>query len=81
MTKQLTALGLKVYPSQTNFVLVEFPADSGKTAGDANRYLNQNGIIPRQFAVKDFNNKLRFTVGDNKSMSATIDLLTKFLST
>lgn len=81
MTKQLTALGLKVYPSQTNFVLVEFPADSSKTAGDANRYLNQNGIIPRQFAVKDFNNKLRFTVGDNKSMSATIDLLTKFLST
>ena len=79
MTRGFTEMGLKVYPSQTNFVLVEFPRMQGKTADEANTWLNQNGIIPRQFAVEDFTNKLRFTVGDNAGMEKTISVLREFM--
>ncbi len=72
-------MGLKVYPSQTNFILVEFASIPGKTAAEANRYLNQNGIIPRQFAVEDFDNKLRFTIGKDDGMQRTISVMHEFL--
>ena len=78
MTKSFRDVNLKVYPSQTNFLLVDFPPQPGKTADDVNRYLNQNGIIPRQFSVKDFKDKLRFTVGDNDGMSKTIQVMNQF---
>ena len=80
MTAQFRVLGLKVYPSQTNFILVEFPHNVGKTADDANTFLNQNGVIPRQFMVDDFRNKLRFTVGDDTGMQKTIELMTQFIN-
>jgi histidinol-phosphate aminotransferase len=80
LTRQFTLMGLKVYPSQTNFVLVEFPSESGKTAAEANSWLNDNGIIPRQFAVEDFNNKLRFTVGKDDGMEKTIRVMQEFMS-
>lgn len=78
-TRQLTDMGLKVYPSQTNFMLVEFPATAGKTAAEANDWLNQHGIIPRQFAVEDFSNKLRFTVGDDRGMERAVEALAAFM--
>jgi histidinol-phosphate aminotransferase len=78
-TRQLTAMGLKVYPSQTNFMLVEFPLRAGKTAAEANAWLNRHGIIPRQFAVEDFNDKLRFTVGEDEGMEKTVAALAEFM--
>ena len=79
LTRQFAAMGLKVYPSQTNFILVEFPSITGKSAAEANRWLNQNGIIPRQFAVEDFDNKLRFTVGKDDGMEKTISVMWDFM--
>ena len=79
-TRALTEMGLKVYPSQTNFMLVEFPSQSGKTAAEANDWLNRHGIIPRQFALEDFNNKLRFTVGEDEGMERTIEVLAQFMA-
>lgn len=55
---ELSSLGLKVYPSQTNFILVDFPLNIQCSASEANQYLNEHGIIPRQFAVPTFKNKL-----------------------
>ena len=78
-TRQLTDMGLRVYPSQTNFMLVEFPSEPGKTAVEANAWLNRNGIIPRQFALEDFSNKLRFTVGEDAGMDRTISVLREFM--
>jgi histidinol-phosphate aminotransferase len=72
-------MGLKVFPSQTNFMLVEFPSTPGKTAAEANDWLNRHGIIPRQFAVENFNDKLRFTVGDDVGMETTIAVLAEFM--
>jgi histidinol-phosphate aminotransferase len=80
LTTQFTSFGLKVFPSQANFILVEFPDDCGKTPVEANAYLNSNGIIPRQFAVDDFSNKLRFTIGDDQGMEKTVKVLGDFMS-
>ena len=79
LSRQFSSFGLRVYPSQTNFILVAFPENGNKTAHQANVFLNQNGIIPRQFAVADFNNKLRFTVGDDEGMEKTIEVLGRFM--
>lgn len=73
-------LGLSVYPSQTNFVLVGFPPDCGKTAAETNVYLNSQGIIPRQFAVDAFEDKLRFTMGLEWEMEKTIEVLSDYLA-
>ena len=78
-TRELTGMGLKVYPSQTNFMLVEFPLNAGRSAAEANAWLNRHGVIPRQFALADFSNKLRFTVGDDRGMQRTIELLHEFM--
>lgn len=76
----LSQMGLKVYPSQTNFVLVSFPPGCSKTSDETNRHLNAHGIIPRQFAVEDFSDKLRFTIGRDEEMDRTIAVLDGFLS-
>jgi histidinol-phosphate aminotransferase len=68
-------MGLKAYPSQTNFVLVQFPGDCGVTPVQMNDHLNANGIIPRQFAVEDFSDKLRFTMGLDWEMEKTIQVM------
>ena len=78
-SRELGEMGLKVYPSQTNFMLVEFPGTPGKTADEANAWLNRHGVIPRQFALDDFSNKLRFTVGDDRGMRRTIEVLREFM--
>ena len=46
LMNNLNELGLKAYPSQTNFVLVEFPPECRRTADETNDYLNSRGIIP-----------------------------------
>lgn len=79
-SQALTAMGLKVYPSQTNFVLVRFPPECGRTASETNAHLNNNGIIPRQFAVDEFSDKLRFTIGLDWEMEKAIEILREFLS-
>ena len=79
-SRNLFNLGLKVYPSQTNFVLVGFPPECGKTASKVNEYLNRKGIIPRQFAVSAFENKLRFTIGLDWEMQKTIQELESCLT-
>ena len=79
LTSAFTNLGLKVYPSQTNFILVQFPSNSGKSANEANSYLNQHGIIPRQFALAEFANKLRFTVGEDDGMEKTVSVMQEFM--
>ena len=79
LSSEFSGLGLRVYPSQTNFILVEFADTPGKTAAEANTHLNRNGIIPRQFALADFANKLRFTVGDDAGMGRTIGVMRNFM--
>ena len=76
---ELFSLGLNPWPSQTNFVLVGFPSECGRTAIEVNDHLNGNGIIPRRFSVDSFADKLRFTVGRDWEMEKTLSVLGRFI--
>ena len=78
LTQEFNQLNLRTYPSQTNFLLVGFPPECGRSADNTNQYLNSNGIIPRQFALSDFSDKLRFTVGTDDEMHKTIQVMQEF---
>lgn len=79
LTDELSRLGLRPYPSQTNFLLVGFPPECGRSADETNRHLNSSGIIPRQFALADFSDKLRFTIGTDREMQKTIEVIQQFI--
>ena len=78
MTQSLINMGLKVYPSQTNFLLVEFP-DSTKSAADASIYLRQKGIAVRRFASPAYKDCIRITLGFESELCAVEQAITAFL--
>ena len=72
-------LGLTVYPSIANFILVEFP-ETGKTASKANDFLMAKGIIPREVAGYGLPNCLRITVGKEDENRKLVKALEEFMN-
>ncbi len=62
LADELSALGLHVFPSQTNFLLARFDRP-GATAEAAYESLAARGIVPRLFASPDLRNHMRITIG------------------
>lgn len=75
---RLAALGLTVYPSQTNFLLVRFP-DPARPAPAADAFLRSRGIQARRFAAPSFADCIRFTIGLEDEMAATAAALEDFM--
>jgi histidinol-phosphate aminotransferase len=74
----ISDLGLKVYPSIGNFLLVEFP--QGKhTAQEANSYLTERGLIVREVANYGLPDCLRISVGLEEDNKAVLTALKDFL--
>lgn len=76
---RLAAMGLEVYPSETNFVLVRFP-DPSRGAVAADRFLLSKGIMARRFGAPSFAEFVRFTIGLEDEMNATAGALEEFLA-
>lgn len=76
-SERLAALGLTVYPSETNFVLVRFP-DPTRTAVAADTYLLSQGIQARRLASPRFADCIRFTIGLESEMDAVAGALEGF---
>jgi len=74
----MSALGLKVYPSQTNFVLLSF-ANSRRSAADCDHYLRQRGIAIRRFAAAAYADCIRVTIGQQSDMLAAQDAIKQFM--
>ncbi len=70
-------LGLKVYPSIGNFILVEFPKN--KPASAAAAYLMEHGLIVREVANYGLPDCLRITIGLEEDNKAIVSRLTEFL--
>lgn len=79
LTKSFTAIGIKVWPSVANFLLLEF-AEQGKTANAANAFLLERGIILREVAAYGLPNHLRMTLGTAEENKATLTALTEFMN-
>jgi histidinol-phosphate aminotransferase len=80
LTRELTALGLRLTPSVGNFVLVRFPASAGRDAEAAFAFLQSRGIITRKMGAYHLPDCLRITIGTEAEMRAVVDAIAGFLA-
>lgn len=76
---ELKRLKLDVVPSAANFVLIRFPGTSGKTARDADRFLQSRGLILRRLESYHLGDCLRMSVGEEDANKAVIAALESFM--
>ncbi|MEJ0017764.1 MAG: histidinol-phosphate transaminase [Acetobacteraceae bacterium] len=74
----LTAAGIKVWPSEGNFVLADFATVERAQAADA--FLRGRGVIARQVGGYGLPHCLRVTVGTAEEVEIVIATLTEFMS-
>ncbi|MCI5049031.1 MAG: histidinol-phosphate transaminase [Rickettsiales bacterium] len=80
LTKDVRAMGLGVTPSFANFILIHFPSEDGARASDANAYLLEQGIIPREVANYGLPDCLRVSIGSADDNEAFKTALHEFLN-
>ncbi len=80
LAQQLGGLGLDCPPTATNFVLINFPAEPGKSAKDAEAFLASHGYITRGLGNYDLPNTLRITIGLEEHNRAVVELLRDFVA-
>ncbi|MGI9498940.1 MAG: histidinol-phosphate transaminase [Geminicoccaceae bacterium] len=80
MTQAIAGLGLTVYPSIANFILIGFSADDPKTASAASTWLEKDGITARPMVAYDLPNCLRLSIGQEEDNRAAIDSLERFMA-
>jgi len=78
MNQQLGRLGLPVYDSQANFVLLDFTTP--ETAQAAEAALCAQGVIPRGLAAYGLPSMLRLTIGTEAGNRAAVAALEAFLN-
>jgi histidinol-phosphate aminotransferase len=77
--QRLRGMGLKVRDTAGNFLLPEFSTVAGKTAADADVFLQGKGIIVRRVDAYGLPNYLRITIGNDEEMTAVLDALAAFM--
>lgn len=78
LTAGLTAAGIRVWPSEGNFVLADF--GTPPRADAANEYLRRHGLIVRKVGGYGLPQCLRITVGTAEEVGLVIDNLTRFMA-
>lgn len=71
----ISALGLKVWPSVGNFLLVEFPREAGRDAASARAALEEAALLVREMDAYGLGHCLRITVGledENRRLIAAL---------
>ncbi|OAP43478.1 histidinol-phosphate aminotransferase [Sinorhizobium glycinis] len=79
VSEALTAIGLRITPSVTNFVLIHFPETGAKSAEEADAFLTGRGFILRAVSAYGFPNALRMTIGSQEANEGVIAALTEFM--
>jgi len=74
----LTEMGIEVIPSVTNFYLMRFADNSGKSGSEAATFLQSRGIIPRPAGGSD--SFLRITVGLDHENEAVLAALADYMA-
>ena len=80
LAAEIGALGLEVTSSVGNFLLIHFPAESGRTAADADAHLLARGLILRRLEPYGLPQALRLTVGSEEANRAVVAALGDFLA-
>ena len=77
---RLEELGLRCLPSVTNFLMVRFPDEPGRTAAEAGAYLKGRGILTRGMAGYGAPEFLRLSIGTEEEMRIVIAAVAEFLN-
>jgi histidinol-phosphate aminotransferase len=77
LAERLTQVGLKVYPSQANFLLVDFESTERATAAD--QFLRAIGVIVRHVKSYDLPSCLRITIGTDEECDLVAERLNAFV--
>ena len=77
LSTKLERLGLKSWPSQTNFILVQMPDNPG--AEYVYKKLKLDNILVRHFDVNNLNDKIRITIGSEDENKRFISSLVNIL--
>lgn len=80
LTAQITALGLEVYPSEANFLLVSFETAGNRTAEAADEFLMRKGVIIRAVSAYGLPHCLRISVGSEEENTAAVAALREFMA-
>ncbi len=75
-TEALSALGLTVRPSSTNFIFCSLPGVAG---AEVQQFLREGGVLVRRFAMQRIQDWLRITVGLDEEMDEVVRLLRMFI--
>ncbi len=78
LTAEIEKLGFSVTPSAANFILVHFPAGSGRDAVACDTFLKQHGIIVRRVAGYGLPDALRITIGTETENRKVVEALAAF---
>jgi histidinol-phosphate aminotransferase len=78
LSEALTALGIKVWPSQANYILADFGAIARADAADA--FLKRRGIIVRPVGAYDLGHCLRITIGTAEECGLVAEALAAFMA-
>ena len=76
LSRELTLLGFRVFPSQTNFVLVIPPRFAAK---DWLQKLREQKVLVRWFSSPEVNHFLRITIGTQQEMATLVRVASKIL--
>lgn len=76
LAERLTQLGLKVHPSEANFILTDFATPERALAAD--EFLRKRGIIVRRVASYGLPHCLRITIGTNDECNLVATALADF---
>ncbi len=74
----LTAAGIRVWPSEGNFVLADFEKSARAEAAD--RHLRRGGVIVRRVGGYGLPQCLRITVGTEEEVGLVIDALARLMA-
>jgi histidinol-phosphate aminotransferase len=77
LSRELTNLGFRIFPSQTNFILVQPPRFSAK---EWQKKLRAGKTLVRWFPFPDVKNYLRITIGTPAEADALVQAAQKILS-
>jgi histidinol-phosphate aminotransferase len=79
LTEEIGKLGLTVTPSVTNFILINFPAEKGRTAEEADEFLTRRGLVLRALKNYQLPHALRMTIGTEEANRLVVDALRDFM--
>ncbi|MFH1803766.1 MAG: histidinol-phosphate transaminase [Pseudomonadota bacterium] len=72
--------GLIAHPSYGNFVMVEFPRETGRDADAANDFLMERGVIPRKIGAYGLSQMLRISIGTQEEMQICLQTIKDFVN-